>query len=64
MDYADTPGALIQAMAAHARARAVPSAELSAVTAALLVRWTGNADGRAGARTAEAVWAEIAGPSK
>jgi hypothetical protein len=64
VDYADTPEALVEAMAAHARARATPSAELPAATAALLVRWTGNADGRAGARTAEAVWAEIAGSSK
>lgn len=64
VDYADSPEMLIEAMAAHARARARPPAELSAETAALLRRWTGNADGRAGARTAEAVWNEVTGSSR
>ncbi|MBT3172762.1 MAG: hypothetical protein HN333_15185 [Rhodospirillaceae bacterium] len=55
VDYADTPEALIEAMAAHARARVTPAAELSDDSSALLERWTGNADGGAGRRVAEAV---------
>ncbi|MFP6746534.1 MAG: hypothetical protein VCD66_02900 [Alphaproteobacteria bacterium] len=61
VEYADTPEALAGMMAAHARARAAPAAELTAAAAAALVRWSGNADGQAGPRAAEAVWAEIAG---
>ncbi len=61
VDYADTPEALVEAMAAHARARAAPREELTAATSAVLVRWAGNADGQAGSRAADAVWAEIAG---
>ena len=49
----------------HLQAPRVVVTDLSPAALALLEKWTGNADGKAGARVADAVWAEIAkGPRR
>ncbi len=58
-EYAGSESDLVARLRAHALAPKPPAAELPAAHAALLQKWTGNADGRAGERVAAAVLAEI-----
>jgi hypothetical protein len=62
-EYADSEADLVARLQAHALAPAPPTAELPAAHAALLQKWTGNADGRASQRVAAAVLAETGGPA-
>lgn len=58
-DVAETPDALIERLSTLARKQIPVAAELSPNVVAALDHWTGNSDGRAGARVAAAVTAEI-----
>ena len=61
-EYASSEADLVARLRAHALAPAPPAAELPAAHAALLQKWTGNADGRASQRVAAAVLAETTEP--
>ncbi len=63
VEYAASEADLVLRLRAHALAPQPPVAELPAAHAALLQKWTGNADGRASERVAEAVLAEAGEPA-
>jgi hypothetical protein len=60
-EYADSEADLVARLQAHALDPPPPPAELAPAHVALLEKWTGNADGRAGQRVAAAVLAETGG---
>lgn len=60
-EYAESENDLVDRVCRHLQRAGEPSADLNPAESAILDKWTGNSDGKAGARVADAVMAEIEG---
>jgi hypothetical protein len=59
VSYGGSEAEMADQVIAHLQAPRIVVADLSAEAMALLEKWTGNADGKAGIRVADAVLAEV-----